>query len=472
MIFEVTVMLCLDKNDLLDNMILQELSGRPVPFDIWLDAMDELAGEPDCEQLLEEKGLSREDVLRSAEAYKTGFRRRLSDRDLPVYDRFALCRLLSEQAQSEPSEELLRIYCGILCDPGLLLDHEPEITDAEDRTDYEEQIIWQYFDLLTEQNKLLHTIKQRKELAGRFEKITKENRSPKPVDCDTGRSYEILQCFLGLFDMPQKGNESILLDNLSHYIQVAGASPALKSIEPLFLFRLLTRRQSYMCSQPGFEAKLPPLWRRDNNKVDENNGRNFKQYRLNLHLFCRLCHIYRKDEAVDFPLCWYGLEQVTVLKAFYWDHIATDWRYADSEDDFPFIPTIEELVEDFLFSCFENGYGDNVLFMDSGLTYRELERFQCSSNPAISHTLEKLSDYMNCHAAELAERFLQADLPQVKVLCRDILEQAGIEGIYQPKSAHNLALFLASINGGLMDIQDYFAGQYLIQAGHALSATV
>lgn len=308
-------------------------------------------------------------------------------------------------------------------------------------------------------------------MAGRFEKITKENRSPKPVDCDTGRSYEILQCFLGLFDMPQKGSESILLDNLSHYIQVAGASPALKSIEPLFLFRLLTRRQSYMCSQPNFEAKLPPLWRRDSNKVDENNGRNFKQYWLNLQLFDRLCHIYCKDEAVDFPLCWYGLGQITVLQTFYRDNLTTGWCYADSEDDFPFIPTIEELVEDSLFSCFENGYGDNVLFVDGGLTYRELERFQCSPNLLIYNTLEKLSDYMNCHATELAERFSQANPSQVKVLCRDILERAGVEGIYQPKSAHDLALFLASINQGLMDLQDYFAQQYLIQAGHALSST-
>ena len=464
-------MLRLDRNDPLDRMIAQELEGQPVPFDIWLNAMDELAEEPDCDQILREKGFCREDVLRNAEAYRADLHRRLSDRGIPVYDRFGLCRLLSEQAQSAPSKELLRIYCEILCDPGLLLDHEPEITDAEDRTDYEEQTIWQYFDLLTEQNKLLHTMIQRKELAGKFESITKENRSPKPVDCDTGRSYEVLQCFLGLFDMPQKGNESILLDNLSHYIQIAGASPALKSIEPLFLFRLITRRQSYMCSQPNFEAKLSPLWRRDNNKVDENNGRNFKQYRLNLHLFYRLCYIYRKDEAVDFPLCWYGLEQITVLKAFYWDHIATDWRYADSEDDFPFIPTIEELVEDSLFSCFENGYGDNVLFIDSGLTCRKLERFQCSSNPVISHALEKLSDYMNCHAAELAERFSQANPSQIKSLCQDILERAGIEEIYQPKSAHDLSLFLSSINQGLMDLQDYFARQYLIQAGRALSST-
>ena len=462
-------MLSLFRHDPLDRMILQELNGQPVLFDTWLDAMDELADEPDCDQILREKGLDQEDVLRRAEAYKADFRRRLSDRGLPVYDRFELCRLLSEQAQSVPSEELLHIYCGILCDPGFLLDHEPELTDDEDQADYEEQIIWQYFGFLEEQSKLMQALTQRRKLARNFEQIVKGKRSPKPVDCDTERRYEILQCFADLFDMPRNGGERILLDNLSHYMQIAAASPVLKSVEPLFLFRLLTRRQSYMCSQPGFEAKLPPLWKRNNNRVDENNGRNFKQYRLNLQLFDHLCYIYRKDESVDFPLCWYGLDQITVLGNFYRQEIQT-LEY--NPDDIPFPLTVEEMVEDSLFSCFENGYGDNVLFVDSDLTYRELERFQCSSNPLISHALEKLSDYMNCHAAELTERFLQADSPQVKLLCQDILEQAGIEGIYQPKSEHDLALFLASINGGLMELQDYLAGQHLIQAGHALSSTV
>ena len=77
-------MLSFDRNDPLDRMILQELNGQPVLFDTWLDAMDELADEPDCDQILREKGLDQEDVLRRAEAYKADFRRRLSDRGLPV----------------------------------------------------------------------------------------------------------------------------------------------------------------------------------------------------------------------------------------------------------------------------------------------------------------------------------------------------------------------------------------------------
>ena len=71
---------------------------------------------------------------------------------------------------------------------------------------------------------------------------------------------------------------------------------------------------------------------------------------------------------MDIPLCWYGLDQITVLGDFYRKEISKGWEYADGETDLAFIPTIEELVEDRLFSCFENGQGDNVML---GCSYNQ-----------------------------------------------------------------------------------------------------
>lgn len=97
-------------------------------------------------------------------------------------------------------------------------------------------------------------------------------------------------------------------------------------------------------------------------------GRNFKQYGKNLRLFKELCQIYRNDEAVDFSLCWYGLDQVTVLGEFWREHVSDGWEYAGSEREYPFIPTVGEMVEDALFSCFSNGFEDNVVLMDSDIS--------------------------------------------------------------------------------------------------------
>lgn len=248
-------------------------------------------------------------------------------------------------------------------------------------------------------------------------------------------------------------------------MQIAAASPELKSVEPLLLFRLLTRRQSYMCCTPDLAVNLSALWKPDKNKIDADNGKNFKQYRTNLQLFLSLCQIYERDSQVDIPLCWYGLDQITVLGDFYRNEVSKGWEYADSE--LPFIPTVEELVEDGLFSCFENGRGDNAMLNDSGLFLKNLLRFQYSTDPVISASLERISDYMNNHAVELTEAFLYADLTEVRALCRTILEKSNIR---HRISAHDLPLYLASINDGLMELQDYFASQYLVQAGHVLTA--
>ncbi len=458
-------MLRLDRNDPLDRMIIQELNGDPVLFDQWLDAMDELAEEPECAEILEEKGLKREDVLREAKAYRAGFRARLEARELPVDDRFLLCQLLGEQAQAEPSVELLRIYAEILCDRGLLLDEEPQSEDEEDRLFCEDQMILQYLDIQDDRDQLLQTLAQTGELAGKFAVVKEQKRSPRPVDCDTSRTDEILPRFLSLYKMPKRGKAKILLDNLSHYMQIAAASPVLKSVEPLFLFLLLTLRQSYMCSNVNLHVDIDRLWIRQDNKVDEDNGRNFKKYRADLDFFEALTRIYEKDGGVDLPLCWYGLDQLTVLGEFYRNEILCGVEFVDVPT-LPLPPSIEELVDDALFSCFEHGADDNLLFVESGLDIKALHNFQFSEHPVIINALERISDYIAAHAEPLAERFLLAGPEDVKGMCREILKKAKIKGAV---SEQDLPLYLAVINGNLMELQDFFASQHLVEAGRALT---
>ena len=461
-------MLKLDRNDPLDRMLLKELSGSPVLFDEWLDAMDKLADEPDCEQILRERGLDRKAVLREAQKYRADFRARLAERELPVYDRFTLCRQLSELAKAAPDFALLQIFCEVLCDPGFLLDHEPEAVGEEEQEEEDEQVILQYLSFMEEWDELFQTLLRRGELVGKFAEAAKQKRSPRSADCATERKYEVFRCFTELYDMPPKGDGRILLDNLAAYMQIAAASPALRSVEPLLLFRLLTRRQSYMCGTPDLVVDLSAIWKPDHNKIDADNGRNFRQYRTNLQLFTHLCQIYERDSQVDIPLCWYGLDQITVLGDFYRKEISKGWEYADSETDLAFIPTIEELVEDRLFSCFENGQGDNVMLNDSGLPLKDLLRFQSSTDPIVISALERISDYMNSHALDLTKAFLHADLSEMRFLCRTILEKSCIR---RSIPAHELPFYLASINEGLMELQDYFASQYLILTGYALTDT-
>ena len=454
-------MLQLDRNDPLDRMILQELNGEPVLFDTWLDAMDELDEEPDCAQILQERSQCAEDVLSEAKRYRADFRARTTKQNLPLDNRFALCTSLFSKTKEEPSPELLHIYCEVLSDLGFLLKSK-SVPDGGSM----EQTVLQYLSFCQIRENLRQTLMRRKELSEKFSKVTKEIRNPHPANCDTKLSYEIATRFTALFELPDKGNGDILLDNLSHYMRNVASSPDLKSIEPLFLFRLLTKHQSRMCAVPDLNVSLSALWKRDDQQIDRNNGRNFRQYGRNLRLFKDLCQLYQSDEAVDFPLCWYGLDQITVLGEFYRERISTGWEYTGSDSEYSFIPTVEEMVEDALFSCFPGDYEDNVVLMESNITPKELDQFRQSEETPILGALDKISDYMNARTVDLANQMAHAAPEEVKALCRDILEQSGIK--YRPKSPHETELFLAAVNGGLMDCQDWLAGYLLAQAGHAL----
>lgn len=446
-----------DPNDPLDRLILQELTGDPVLFDQWLDAMDELADEPSCEEILQGKGLLAKDVLRNAKACRQSFHARMTSLNIPVYDRFALCQQLAERARSEPSAELLDIFCGILCDPGFLLDHEARGEDPDDQKDIEEQTMLQYISFLSEREKTMDTLTRLRGLSHRFAALKKQKGGPALPDCPVDLCNAVFQTCMERLDMPE--DCGALLENLEFYMQTASSSPELRAAEPLLLFLLMTRHRSRMCGAPGTHIQMSTLWQRHETKIDANNGRNFKTLICHLRFFSQLCRVFEREDGVDLPLCWYGLDQVTSLGDFYRQSM-------DATVELPFPPSAAELVEDAVFSCFENGHGDNVLLADSGARVQELEKFECRAEPRIVSMLEQLSNYINEHGEELAERFIGAPPPEVRAICAEILNGAKLRR--QPQDTREVALLLASINGGLMELQDYFARQHLIEAGQAL----
>lgn len=375
--------------------------------------------------------------------------------------RFDLCAGLLEQAKKEPTLDLLSCYCDLLCGVEFLLGREAEEGDPDE----EESILLQYLNFCQERKVLRQTMEERMALDKNFLAVKNEKRDLHPVNCDIKHIYQIVTCFTKLFQLPAAMDGSILLDNLTAYAQIAACSLALKSVEPLLMFRLLTKHKSRMCKVPDLNVRLSALWKRDNITLTHDNGRNFKQARTQLEFFRQLCQIYQNDASVDLPLCWYGLEQLTPLAEFYQAECAPGWSYADDEDEYPFPHNVEDLVNERLFTCFENGFDDLVLLEDSDITFQELMRFQDTEHPIHRAAITALSDYMD-RDPTLIERFAQANRDQVKAMCQDIFSRAPFR--YQPSSPRETALFLSVINQALMDRLDQAAEGLLIQTGYAL----
>lgn len=138
--------------------------------------------------------------------------------------------------------------------------------------------------------------------------------------------------------------------------------------------------------------------------------------------------------------------------------------------DLPVQPA-EEYLEDAVtsFTCFEHGSEDNLLLQNSGLTFEELDAFECSENPRIASMLKEIFAYLDDHQTEVTERFVGRSFPEVKRVCTDVLTAVNLPRKSRPKDIRELTLLLAAINGRLMELEDDLASQYLFQAGEYLT---
>ena len=444
----------LDQKDPLDRLLEKELRGEAILFDEWEQAMDELADEPDLEEVLQREGLTWASARQQAEAYRQEFLHRAAQYALPLEDRFPLCQTLFDRAES-PSNELRWLFCQVVTDVGFLLDRDRERFD-------EEELVQGWLWSKRESEELFAALSERAVLQQRFLAIcaqTQKNSLPK-ADCDSEKKDLIFQRYTELFGA--SGDEKLFLDNIDQLIGMQERSGALTEIAPLFLYRMLVRHGKRLHSSDSTRFDCRALWRYQAYRIDGNNGKNYKTNLAYLRLFHALCEIYETDERVSIPLCCHGFEQLSNLGDFYRMVKPSDWPL-------PFAEPLEELIAQHTFSCYEHGLGDNVILAEEGLTARALFGFEGGGDRNRARALDRISAYMNRHAAELTTAFLGADDKGVKALCGEILTGAALTAREQPTDLPTVALFLASINGGLMELVDYYANDLLIRAAERLT---
>ena len=194
------------------------------------------------------------------------------------------------------------------------------------------------------------------------------------------------------------------------------------------------------------------------------NGKNYKRYMQYISLFRELCSIFQDDRLVDMPLCLYGFDHLSNLGEI------LRW-YPRSHNLFgvSLAPTVEDILDESMFSCFENDVDDNVVRVDYAISVKELDRFRRSTERRLVCAKQRIETCMNRHRDEWLTRFLNADSAGVKSLCSEILEASKLPAAQQPKNMKETALFLTSINACLMDAVEETAYDYLIQAGNALT---
>ena len=289
-----------DEHDLaLEDMISRTLEGEIIPFDEWQDLVDdledEMENESDTEAILQEHGLTLPKLVKQAEAARKEFLDTLHRYGLPLDDRLTLCQRMIEKASEDPSAELLRLYCDIVCDDGFLLDIERAGDDGavcwlSGKEDSD--ALYDYLSERAQKNlqsrRILDAAKQ-VHLSGSYPGIDVFSHTE-----------EIFQTYTQIFK-PVKNQEK-LLDNIAHLLQVADHIAELTPIKPLFLYRMLTRHRKRLETGEAVKVNFRTLWNYQEYNFERDNGKNIHTNVCYLELFSKLCDIFRSGKTVDIPL--------------------------------------------------------------------------------------------------------------------------------------------------------------------------
>ncbi len=433
----------------LDPLIERTLAGEAVPFDEWMEAEYALEEEPDAVP-------TAADIREAAEA-RADFLKRLGSFGLSPDDRFLLCENLYGKAVKAPSDALLRLYCELVCDRGYLLD-----LDRSGRTDEQDALC------RLRQKKLSAALyaylSMRRQQSERFrETLVLAGKGGQPrgaaEGADEALAAEIAAAFLRITE--PKGDTAKLTDNVAGLLQMARSDPALRRIEPLFLYRALTRHAQRLLRDDAPQFDMAALWRYQRYQLEEDNGKNYRTCLRYLSLFEALYQLLSDRPGVDAALCLYGFDHLSNLGEFY--------RMLEREDKIlDFGPQIEDVFLKNPFSCFEHGYGDNAVLESSDLTERDMEKYLSSRNRRRVCALDRVSAYMNRNIVELTARFMDAKPSEAPKLCEEILSSADLPLAQRPANETERTLLLAAIDQALMDAQNDWAEDYLIRAGKLL----
>ena len=320
-----------------------------------------------------------------------------------------------------------------------------------------------------ESGALYRLLCDKRQMSDRFQKtlkLAKKRTRGKGVAGDGQKAETSAARVLNAYTeiMKLRGGTGHLLDNLVALMQAAEGNPALLSIKPLFLYRALTRHANRLKKDAAPRLDLNALWHYQHYQLDEDNGKNYKACARYNKLFEALYGLFRDEPGVDAALCLYGYDHLSNLGGFYRLCYVID-------PPLDFGMEVEDIFTKCVFTCFENGYGDNVILEESGLADRQMKQLLCSDERRHVCALDRIDTYLNRNRPNLTARFLEvmAGHPaEVRALCEEVLQASDIPRAQRPKNKRETELLLAVINRELMDSVDEWAEDYLVRAGKML----
>lgn len=435
----------LNPTDKIDQFILRELEGEPIPFDEWEDLLEELnQDDPTAEELLAQLTMTREEIPQRYCDLHAQFHTLAMELGYPFQNRYLCC--LNFSKVKENTQEHLQFITLFLSDMGEILSKkEPPQSEEE---------VQNFLAAYTAALSMEEVISRQCELSQQWEDIQGDLRKPitgsmNPLQVS---EHEVFNLYQGIYQNEQVS--TVLLDNFALLLSDISCSPLLHQLAPLYLYQMIVKHSSRLRKNANLTVRPDSLWKPTSYRIDEDNGKNFLENEKRLFLFHRLCQLFARDEVVDLPLCGWGFQELSNLAEFYRENL-----FFECVSVLP--PSPQELLDEAGFTCFPSPLREESLHNDGTLTPRQIQLFQ--EGRTYRTALQRISDYMNTHAQSLAQQFLDTSPQEIRHLCVQVLHDSKLPPRMLPKNMVELACFTYSINEGLLELVDYFAQRLLLE---------
>lgn len=241
------------------------------------------------------------------------------DKKIPTHNKAALLYQLSRQLETDKEDGQLRqLLLLALADCGVLLNYF-EAFDVEEEGEAYQRLKKNYLKLEEDDRQQECLLSKWKEIQTFHDSISKVDAYYDIDETDfaeeTNRAVYLYRKFM---EVSEKASPE-LYNNLHRFICMTKRMKEYRLVTPLFLFQLMVRHTGRLAVKENLDVSLKSLWAYKQYRIDKNNGKNFKRYKLYIRLFSRLCKAYRDDGGVDLELCRCGFAASSNLSEWIMD---------------------------------------------------------------------------------------------------------------------------------------------------------
>lgn len=394
------------------------------------------------ETWLERENISYEQGLKQREAKKKRLLELGEQLDFPLDSPYKTCKQVSTMEEfTGDLEEFLTLF---LSEQGNLLQEETEISEKEQLTDY----AFSYDDY--QETKHLFSVVVSLQQNWKIQKSKFADKSEKVIPPSNVEREELVKIYASVFR--PKSMTDIFQYNLDVLLEDINGSDAIRKIAPLYIYQAVVKHNSRLHKNQNVQIDIKSLWTFKKYEINEDNGKNFTKNRQYLSFFERLCTLFEKDTSVNISLSRWGFAMISNLVEF---------QRSELEDKLEGVfPYLDKILEVSFFSAYGEVETVAEVLKDTGYSRKQVSYFQSTIN--YRQGLEKVALYMNENPVFFLETWENEDFRNPKNLCIEILKKSKLKKEEKPNSQRELDLYLCSINIGLLDIQDYFAKEYLV----------